>query len=109
LIRLLVVAAITLTELFHYHIGAKGQLVVKGFEVSFRSELSDSVLNAYTNQPKKPTAQLAGNISDCTIAKNSRGEPLFGELKFCQINGRVLKKTITTVVYDLKKKWSAAG
>ncbi len=87
-----------------FTIGAKGQLVFKGFEVPFESEGSDSILTCYDNQPKKPTPQSMRDFSQCAIAKDFMGQPLFVELKFYQTRGKGLNKTVTGVIYRLEKK-----
>ena len=98
------IVKLSVGETVKFTIGAKGQLLVKGFDVPFRSASPDLTFVVYGNQPSKPTAQSKRNISNCLIVKNLEEGPTIGELKFYQTNGRGLKETTTVVVYELKKK-----
>ena len=87
-----------------FTIGARGQLIAKGFEVPFKGGTSRSDLNVYSNLSNKNPIIPPGNSSQCIFFKDSRGEPVGGQLKFYQVNGKGLKETFTTVEYDLSKK-----
>ena len=87
-----------------FTIGAKGQLISKGFEVRFLTGNTNPKVIVYSNLPEKPTGQQPRNPSNCAVYKNSQGEPIGAQVKFYQNSGKGLKRVFTTVVYDLKKK-----
>jgi hypothetical protein len=95
---------LAVNETVKFTIGAKGQLIFKGFEIPFNPAVSKGIPNTYGNPQTNPAVQPARNVSNCFINKGSEAEPTFGTLKFYQTNGSGLKKTVTVVVYELKKK-----
>jgi hypothetical protein len=91
-------------QLVKFTVGAKGQLIGKGFEIPFKPALVTPGGNTYNNQPKVPTAQSVRSVSNGLVYKDSAGEPIGAVLTFTKVSGSGTKTTTNLVTYTLEKK-----
>lgn len=97
------IPAFTKGQAIKFTIGAKGQLMSKGFSIPFKMASAETSENIYSNKPKAPTVQSMKNGVNARIYKDTTGMPVSGSLIFSKQTGPAMKPYDVVVTYTLEK------